>query len=98
MGQETTRAALPAAAQAAFREAFAAEVAERLPRIAALLESQTTDRETARRDVHTLASSAWVVGEPQISRLARAVEEDLAGGPVAELVARLMAFRAEPAS
>ena len=98
MGQETARAVLPEAVRASLREAFAAEVLERLPRIVALLDSQTTDRETARRDVHTLASSAWVVDEPQISRLARAVEEDLAGGPVAELVAQLMAFRAESAS
>ena len=97
MGQETARAALPAAAHVALREAFAAEVAERLPRIVALRDGQAPD-ETVRRDVHTLASSAWVVGEPLISRLARDVEDDLLGGPVAALVAALQAVGIEPKS
>ena len=96
MGEDTARPSLPAGAQAALREAFAAEVTERLPRIAALTDP-TCDRETARRDVHTLASSAWVVGEPQISRLARAVEDDLDGGPLAELVSALQAYDPEQA-
>lgn len=69
------------------REAFAGELAARLPRLEAL-----TDRPAARRDAHTLASSAAVVGEPEISRLARAVEADLDGGPRAELVALLRAW------
>lgn len=93
MGEDTARAAVPPGALAGLREAFAAEVAERLPRIVAM-----TDLETARRDVHTLASSAWVVGEPAISRLARAVEDDLAGGPVVELIAALQAYTPEQPS
>ncbi|MGZ6791460.1 MAG: Hpt domain-containing protein [Mycobacteriales bacterium] len=69
------------------RQAFAGELAERLPRIEAL-----TDRPAVRRDAHTLASSASVVGEPEIARLARAVEVDVDGGPRAELVALLRAW------
>ena len=69
------------------RASFASEVAERLPRLVA-----RQDDEVVRRDAHTLASSAWVVGEPEISRVARAVEEDLDGGPLAELVALLTAW------
>ena len=81
------RRAVPAAALQGLREAFAHEASERLPHLESL-----EDLETARRDAHTLASSAWVVGEPEISRLARTVEEQLPGGPVAELVARLRAY------
>lgn len=69
------------------RRAFAGELAERLPRLEAL-----TDRTAARRDAHTLASSATVVGEPEISRLARAVEADLDGGPREQLLALLRAW------
>lgn len=81
------RPAVPAGALEGLRVAFAREAAERLPHLESL-----DDLETARRDAHTLASSAWVVGEPEISQLARTVEEQLPDGPVAELVARLRAF------
>ncbi len=87
MGYDAVRPGVPASARHALRLAFAAEVAERLPRLVAL-----TDLEAARRDAHTLASSAWVVQEPELARLARAVEDDLQGGPVDELVARLRAW------
>ncbi|MGB8650949.1 MAG: Hpt domain-containing protein [Mycobacteriales bacterium] len=86
MGRDAARA-LPDAAVASLRAAFAGELTRRLPHLEAL-----TDLETARRDAHTLASSAWVVGEPEISRLAREVEEQLPGGPVAELVALLRSW------
>jgi HPt (histidine-containing phosphotransfer) domain-containing protein len=76
-----------AALSAVLRKAFAGEVAQRLPRLEAL-----TDPEAARRDAHTLGSSAYVVGEPEIARLARAVEADLEHGPRQELVALLRAW------
>lgn len=87
--------AMPGALLASLRETFAAEVAERLPRLEALL-SGAGDPEEARRDVHTLASSAWVVEEPTISRLARSVEDDMVAGPIAELVIALRAYQAAP--
>ena len=62
------------------RQAFAAEVAERLPSL------RGDDPEAVRRDAHTFVTSAAVVGEPEISRLAREVES---GGPVDALVAAL---------
>jgi HPt (histidine-containing phosphotransfer) domain-containing protein len=90
VGQETARAAVLMEAQVALRALFVAEVAERLPHLVQLLEPENTvDRETAHRDAHTLASGAWVVGEPEIARLAREVEQDLDEGPVTELVALL---------
>lgn len=82
------RYAVPPAALAGLRQAFADEVAERLPHLVAL-----DDLETARRDAHTLASGAWVVGEEEISRVARAVEEQLPAGPVEELVRLLRAWQ-----
>ncbi len=54
------------------RAAFAEEVRTRLPRIEARV-----DLELVRRDAHTLASSAWVVEEPDIARAARLAEDDL---------------------
>ncbi len=85
------------------RQAFATEIAERLPRIEALADTAAdtaayTDLEAVRRDVHTLASSACVVEELEIARLARAVEDDLLGGPHAELVVTLRAFLTPPAA
>ena len=77
---------LPPAALAGLREAFAAEVAERLPRLRAAAASGDPDAlATALRDAHSLGSSAVVVGEPEVSRSARAVEQLLlewqAGSP-----------------
>ena len=40
---------------------------------------------------HVLASSAWVVGEPEIARLARAVEQ---GAPADELRVALQGYAA----
>ncbi len=87
MAHDALRPGVPESVRHALRLAFAAEVAERLPRLAVL-----SDLEAARRDAHTLASSAWVVQEPEIARLARAVEDDLQRGPVDELVALLRAW------
>jgi HPt (histidine-containing phosphotransfer) domain-containing protein len=66
---------------------FGRELSTRIPRLESL-----ADLEAARRDAHTIASSAWVVGEPEIARLARAVENELPDGPVSELVAALRAW------
>ena len=71
-------AAVSADVRALLRAAFANELEERLPRLTA-----GTDPEVVRRDAHTLASSAAVVGEPEIARAARAVE---LGAPTSELV------------
>lgn len=62
---------------ASLEVAFAAEVAERLPRLLlAARELQPCDDRltTALRDAHTLGSSAAVVGQPAASTAARAVE------------------------
>lgn len=66
---------LPPAALAGLREAFAVEVAERLPRLqAAVATGRPEDLTGAVRDAHSLGSSAVVVGEPDASRAARAAE------------------------
>ncbi len=65
-------------------DAFLGEVRERLPR----LQDGTVGVEVL-RDVHTLGSSAWVVGEPDICRLARAAESDLGPVTLAPLVEAL---------
>jgi HPt (histidine-containing phosphotransfer) domain-containing protein len=87
VGGQSVAAAVPPAVLKELRIAFANEVRSRLPRLRAL-----SDLEAARRDAHTLASSAWVVGEPEIARLARAVEAELPAGPVEELLARLSEY------
>jgi HPt (histidine-containing phosphotransfer) domain-containing protein len=66
---------LPESALAGIREAFATEVSERLPRLREA--ARTLDKsllETALRDVHTLGSSAYVVGENEAALTARAAE------------------------
>ena len=88
MGGQTVAAAVPPAVLAELRVAFAREVRNRLPHLT------SDDLETARRDAHTIASSAWIVGEPEIARLAREVEFALPDGPVDELVAALGRYRA----
>ena len=66
---------LPPAALAGLREAFAGEVAARLPRLRQLLDGPPGP--DALRDAHALGSSAVVVGEPEASRTARALEAEL---------------------
>lgn len=79
MGAQGARDALPdGVAQSlcqSLRQAFATERDVRLPRL-----RPPYDPGNALRDAHTLASSAWVVGEREISVLARAVEQDLEAG------------------
>lgn len=88
MGTEGAHAALPDDVLQSLRVAFAGEVAARLPRLRTPLEPAT-----ARQDAHTLASSAWVVGERGVSVLARAVEDQLiAGGPATDLPALVAAL------
>jgi HPt (histidine-containing phosphotransfer) domain-containing protein len=76
--QERARASarrLPPEALADLRQAFAGELAERLPRLRASVE-QGDDAllREAVRDAHALGSSAAVVGEADASRAARAAE------------------------
>jgi HPt (histidine-containing phosphotransfer) domain-containing protein len=78
---------LPPAALLGLREVFAVELAERLPRLRAAVDSGADAAlHDARRDAHTLGSSAAVVGEAGAARAARAAEALLAdrpaGGPV----------------
>jgi HPt (histidine-containing phosphotransfer) domain-containing protein len=85
---------LPESALASLRAAFAEEVTERLPRLRAAAAGLDTDLlADALRDVHTLGSSAYVVGEDAAARTARSAEAVLlAGGSLqefAELVAAL---------
>lgn len=69
---------LPPAAVAAIREAFAEEVAERLPRLRTAARTlDPTLLPGALRDVHTLGSSAYVVGADAAARSARAAEAAL---------------------
>lgn len=83
-------AAVPlTAVQTALRETFDREVSARLPRLQALLAGDLSILEDARRDAHSLASSAVIVDEPDIGRLAQEVELDPIGGPLAELVSAL---------
>ena len=66
---------LPESALAGLREAFKDEVTERLPRLREA--ARTLDKAMlveALRDVHTLGSSAYVVGENEAARTARAAE------------------------
>ena len=66
---------LPEAALAGLREAFVEEVSERLPRLRAAAATLDPDLlRAALRDVHTLGSSAYVVGEDDAARKARAAE------------------------
>lgn len=77
VAEQAARRALPEEVQRGLREAFSREVAARLPHL-----RRPDDLELARRDAHTLASSAWVVGEREIGVLARSVEEQLEQGAV----------------
>jgi HPt (histidine-containing phosphotransfer) domain-containing protein len=86
VGGQTVAVAVPPAVLADLRQAFAQEVRERLPDLTA------ADTDTARRGAHSIASSAWIVGEPEIARLAREVEGALPEGPVDELVLALLRY------
>lgn len=66
---------LPPEALSSLRDAFAGEVADRLPRLLALLDGASGP--DALRDAHALGSSAVVVGETGASRAARALETEL---------------------
>ncbi len=71
------RRILPPAAVAGLREAFAGEVADRLPRLLQLLDGPPGP--DAVRDAHALGSSAVVVGEHDAARTACALEVELGG-------------------
>lgn len=90
MGGETAaRTRLPAEAVRSLREAFAAELHERLPALRALRDGtgdDGPDLDAARRAAHSLASSAAVLGEPDAARAARDLEARLvAEAPLVEL-------------
>ncbi len=74
------------------RPVFGRELKTRLPRLVAARDGVSDDLEVARRDAHTLGSSAFVVGEPEIGRLARAVEVALDPELLDELVRALQAW------
>jgi HPt (histidine-containing phosphotransfer) domain-containing protein len=83
---------LPESALAGLREAFSDEVSERLPRLREA--ARTLDRhllEAALRDVHTLGSSAYVVGENEAAQTARAAEAVLVDDGPLEAFAALVA-------
>ena len=85
-------ARLPESVIADLREAFADEVTERLPRLREA--ARTLDphvMEQALRDVHTLGSSAYVVGEDEAARTARAAEAVLVDDGPLEMFAGLVA-------
>lgn len=75
------------------REAFAGEVADRLPRLLAAVDDPRAEPDVVRRDVHTLASSAWVVGDEELSRAARVVEQQLEDGEAPAFEALVMALQ-----
>ena len=83
---------LPESARAGLREAFADEVTERLPRLREA--AKTLDPKQlpdALRDVHTLGSSAYVVGENEAAVTARAAEAVLIDDGPLEAFAGLVA-------
>lgn len=67
---------LPPAAMAALHDAFAGEVAERLPRLRVAADTGDADLlAAALRDAHSLGSSSAVLGEADASLCARAAEQ-----------------------
>lgn len=84
--------------QVSLRQAFAKELAARLPRLEALRATRgagpCAENADALRDVHTLASSAVIIGEARIAELAREVERDPVRGPVDGLVEALQRWSA----
>jgi len=80
------RRELPPEALAGLRAAFAAELAERLPRLLSISPGSDTGLlQQARRDAHNLASSAVVVGQKDAARVARQIEVCLESGSLADL-------------
>jgi len=79
---------LPESVLASLREAFAEEVSQRLPRLrSAAATLEPTALRDALRDVHSLGSSAYVVGEDEAARAALAAEAVLIdGGPLVTFV------------
>jgi hypothetical protein len=93
-GAALALAALPPAAVASVRAAYAREVARRLPALENALACLTrggapVDIEAAVRDAHSLASSSAVVGEATASTALRDVEWLLADGAFDEAGRRL---------
>lgn len=79
-------ARLPAAVVTAMRAAFADELATRLPRLRQAARSlDSAVLATALRDVHTLGSSAYLVGASEAGQRARAAEAALLAGDAAGL-------------
>lgn len=86
-GERARRAVarLPDSALADLRDAFAGEVAERLPRLRqAAASGDPEGLRGAQRDVHTLGSSAYIVGAVDAARTAREAEEALLAGAAPE--------------
>ncbi|HTL24247.1 MAG TPA: Hpt domain-containing protein [Mycobacteriales bacterium] len=89
MAAQGARGALPDDVVRSLREAFQSEVALRLPQL------RGTDADAVLHAAHALASSAWVVGEREISVLARAVEDQLLDtGSASDLPALVAALEA----
>lgn len=93
-GTPLALAALPPAAVASVRAAYAREVARRLPALENALRFLAQGRgpvdvEAAVRDAHSLASSSAVVGEAAASTALRDVEGLLAAGSFDEASRRL---------
>jgi HPt (histidine-containing phosphotransfer) domain-containing protein len=83
---------LPEAAMAGIREAFRDDVRERLPRLREAARTlDTALLADALRDVHTLGSSAYIVGENDAARTARAAEAVLIDDGPLESFAGLVA-------
>jgi HPt (histidine-containing phosphotransfer) domain-containing protein len=93
--EDAVRAAvsrLPESAMASIREAFAGEVSERLPRLREAARSlDRAQLAEALRDVHTLGSCAYVVGETDAAVTARAAEAVLIDDGPLEAFAALVA-------
>lgn len=64
---------------ASLRQAFAGERAQWLPALVAALDGSAADLTDARRAAHSIGTSAYVVGEPDLAVLARDVEQRLHG-------------------
>ena len=86
------RSALDASLQAELRLVFATELQARLPRLVAARDGVAVDLIAVRRDAHTLCGSSAIVGEPELARLARAAETDLAPARLDALVRALQAW------
>jgi HPt (histidine-containing phosphotransfer) domain-containing protein len=89
---QRTGSRLPESALAGLRDAFADEVRERLPRLRTAAVSRDPDAlRDALRDVHTLGSSAYVVGADGAALTARAAEAVLLEDGPHEEFGRLVA-------